>query len=83
MPKYYVKSGELNCVMVSESPRFAALDSLERCTEGSEVTPVSLGTSFYVNETGFDSEPEVCFDTEEIIIEAGWEIQDEPETFQI
>ena len=81
MPKYYVKSGDLNCVLISESPRFAALDSLERCTEGSEVTPVSLGTSFDINESGFDSKPEVQFDTEEIIIEAGWEIQDEPETF--
>ena len=77
MPKYYVKSGELKCVLISESPRFAALDSLERFTEGSEVTPVCLGTSFYVNQSGFSSEPEIQFDTEEIILEAGWEFEDE------
>ena len=81
MPKYYVKSGELNCVLGSESPRFAALDSLERFTEGSEVTPVCLGTSFDVNQSGFSSEPEAQFDTEEIILEAGWEIQDETDSF--
>ena len=81
MPKYYVKSGELNCVLVSESPRFAALDSLERFTEGSETAPVCLGNSFDVNQSGFNSKPEAQFDTEEIILEAGWEIQDEPETF--
>tara|TARA_Y100001963_G_scaffold57108_1_gene79852 strand:+ start:3238 stop:3483 length:246 start_codon:yes stop_codon:yes gene_type:complete len=80
MPKYYVKSGELKCVLISESPRFAALDSLERFTEGSEVTPVCLGTSFYVNQSGFSSEPEIQFDTEEIILEAGWEIQDDTDS---
>ncbi len=77
MPKYYVKSGDLNCVLISESPRFAALDSLERCTEGPEGLPVVLGRYFDVNESGFKSKPEVQFDTEEIILEAGWEFEDE------
>ena len=81
MPKYYVKSGDLNCVLNSESARFAALDSLERCTEDSELSPISLGNSFDVNQSGFDSKPEVQFDTEEIILEAGWEIEDGTDTF--
>ena len=56
MPKYYVKSGDLCCTIVSESPRLAALESLERCTEDSKASPLSLGHYFNVNQTGFDSE---------------------------
>ena len=77
MPKYYVKSGDLYYTVVSESPRLAALESLEGCTEDSEATPLSLGHYFDVNQTGFDSEPDQRVDTEEIIVEAGWEFEDE------
>ena len=77
MPKYYIKSGDLCCTIVSESPRLAALESLERCTEDSKASPLSLGHYFNVNQTGFDSEPDEQFDTEEIIVESGWEFEDE------
>jgi len=81
MPKYYIKSGDLRCVIISESTRLAALQSLERCTEDSKASPLSLGHYFDVNQTGFDSEPEEKFDTEEIIIEAGWEFENENDAF--
>jgi hypothetical protein len=77
MPKYYIKSGDLHFTIVSESPRFAAIESLEKCTENPKESPLSLGHYFDVNQTGFDSEPEEQFDTEEIIVEAGWEFEDE------
>ena len=77
MPKYYVKSNQLRVVIDAESPRFAALESLDVISRTPTTDSLSLGHHFEVGERGFETPPSHLFDVEEIVTEAGWECEDE------
>ena len=48
MPKYYVKSNQLRVVIDAESPRFAALESLDVISRTPTTDSLSLGHHFEV-----------------------------------
>jgi len=73
MPKYYVKSNELRVVINSDSPRFAALESLQTIANSPKRTSLRLGHHFEVGEKGFETPSSHLFEVEEIIEESSWE----------
>ena len=75
MPKYYVSSGELSCVVIEDDAKMAAVKSLSVCSKNDDNNIIQLDHEFHVNEIGFESPPDISFSTTKIIIDAGWEIE--------
>lgn len=77
MPKYYVKSKDIVWVGDSVDQMEACVEALNFCSsKGNPSESIKADSNFYVNETGFGSPATWIFDTEEIIIEANWEFDD-------
>tara|TARA_B110001454_G_C12305291_1_gene261267 strand:+ start:225 stop:470 length:246 start_codon:yes stop_codon:yes gene_type:complete len=78
MNKYYVKSGNLQVIILGEDERDAIARALEYSTStGCKDSPsVTLDDFFYANERGFSSMDESDFrmNTEEVILDLmDWE----------
>lgn len=67
MSKFYVDSGNLQCVIAAEDPKSAACGAIRQCLDSESDT--YLGKIVRVNEIGFlDDHAEDCFlDTIEIL----------------
>ena len=68
MPKFYVKSGELEVVLVAKNPFDACCRAINSITER-----ITVDHEFDVNRRGFESLPELSFDVETVVEAAGWE----------
>ena len=78
MNKFYVKSGDLMVVVLAESHRKAVDRALEGIGSYSDAPDtLRLGCLFDVNERGFESPPDISFDTEKMIDESDWSWLDE------
>jgi|TARA_R100001082_G_C4291262_1_gene128290 hypothetical protein len=80
MPKYYVKSNDI--VWVGDAPDHmeACVKALNFCSsQGNQNQELKADINFYVNEVGFLSPPVWVIDTEEIILEANWEFEEDEE----
>lgn len=68
MSKFYVKSGELKVVLLADNPFDACCKAIDSISGRKTVAH-----EFDVNRKGFESKPEISFDTELVIEGAGWE----------
>jgi hypothetical protein len=78
MPKYYVRSGSLRWIGDATDQIDASVKALNRCAEsGDENKPLQVDNDFHVNERGWTSPPVWVIDTDEVVLAAGWEFDDD------
>lgn len=80
MAKYYVFSGTLKCIVDAQDSREAIVKSVELVSSKRDAPPLELDDFFYVNEQGFESDPEDYMGTDEVVEELlGWFWDEEEE----
>jgi len=78
MPKYYVRSKDIAWVGNSVDHMEACIQALNFCSSrGNQKESLKADSNFYVNQIGFDSPATWILDTEEVIIEANWEFEED------
>ena len=79
MPKYYVKCGNHSLILNAESPRFAALDFLDKIKLPSASQSQTMefgglvGDTVYLNETGFESAAQMGYRFLDLVIDLSGE----------